>query len=392
MARDWLWPKASFKGAEFYVEQQQLPGGNRIIKHTYPYSNKHDIENLGRNPDTFQVNAYFASETADADSQALKAALENDGPGLLMLPMFGAQFVQADTWSREWNQAKLNYVGFSILFTEASTSDSPASEGMGERELADMTSGFGDVLSGAVDALFTAVAPLAFALADAGEALLDFADTLATVADGLSLPSQVAQVIAASLDDGTRALQSGAFRPGQATGNLCDLLDLAVTEAQASAPADILSTAAAAMLDQANALQSGAVTPAAAAIPVAGAMAFIASALRCLAIASYTDRRQAIAARDRMATLAQAVQPLYGQLGPDAVAAFDAVWGEAAIHLSGRIASLAPVVAVEINRSMPSTVIAYTLYGDPSRATDLVARNRIAAPLLMPTRFEAAAT
>ena len=41
--------------------------------------------------------------------------------------------------------------------------------------------------------------------------------------------------------------------------------------------------------------------------------------------------------------------------------------------------------------SFPSTALAWRLYGDPARAEDLVARNRVATPLFMATNFEALA-
>ena len=48
-----------------------------------------------------------------------------------------------------------------------------------------------------------------------------------------------------------------------------------------------------------------------------------------------------------------------------------------------------PVVRVEASRSFPSTALAWSLYGDPTRAEELVRRARCGTPLFMPATFEA---
>lgn len=74
----------------------------------------------------------------------------------------------------------------------------------------------------------------------------------------------------------------------------------------------------------------------------------------------------------------------------DAVAAWlSAMTGEAALNLSRRAATLAPIVRVETALSLPASRLAYDLYGDAGRAAELVDRNRAATPAMMPTRIEA---
>ena len=59
--------------------------------------------------------------------------------------------------------------------------------------------------------------------------------------------------------------------------------------------------------------------------------------------------------------------------------------------LSRVIATLAPVVPVSAPVSLPSLFWAWRLYGDPFRATELVARNGVPHPSFMSTTFEALA-
>ena len=110
------------------------------------------------------------------------------------------------------------------------------------------------------------------------------------------------------------------------------------------------------------------------------------------AIKDYRDRKAAQAERARIASSAGAITALYDALGPDAMSALDAMFGMAAKYLSERIPNLAPVVIVETGVSLPSNVLAYRLYGDPNRAQELVDRNAVATPAIMPTKIEALAS
>jgi hypothetical protein len=120
----------------------------------------------------------------------------------------------------------------------------------------------------------------------------------------------------------------------------------------------------------------------------------------CLAVAGcfaavradYPSRQDAIAARARLSDEVAAIYPLLGQAGADAVDFLVMLSGAAVRALSDIAASRAPLVRVETNVSLPSTVLAYDLYAAPERATELVQRNRSATPLIMPATLEAVAT
>jgi hypothetical protein len=120
----------------------------------------------------------------------------------------------------------------------------------------------------------------------------------------------------------------------------------------------------------------------------------------CLAVAGcfaavradYPSRQDAIAARARLSTEVADIYPLLGLAGADAVNFLVRLSGAAVRALSEIAASRAPLVRVETNLSLPSTVLAYDLYAAPERAAELVQRNRSATPLIMPATIEAVAT
>lgn len=114
-----------------------------------------------------------------------------------------------------------------------------------------------------------------------------------------------------------------------------------------------------------------------------------------VAVASrqYEDRPSAIAASRRLnafldATLMRIAE--YG--GEDLWHAAETAATHAIDYLSRSASDLKPVVLVGTLRSFPATVIAWRLYGDPSRAQELVQRNAVATPLFMPSSIEALAS
>jgi prophage DNA circulation protein len=103
------------------------------------------------------------------------------------------------------------------------------------------------------------------------------------------------------------------------------------------------------------------------------------------------DRRAALSLRGNVA---EYFEIELSRMTPDQVGLFNSMTAlrDAVIeYLSRTILDLAPVVTVTANAVMPSLYWAWRLYGDPSRADDLVARNRVVHPSFMPAEFEALA-
>lgn len=105
----------------------------------------------------------------------------------------------------------------------------------------------------------------------------------------------------------------------------------------------------------------------------------------------YPARQDATSARSALRDRADASYPAMSEIGSDLLDWIVRLVGESVLHLSAVAATRAPVVRVETGVSLPSTLLAFDLYADPSRAGELVERNRLGTPLVMPTRFEALA-
>ncbi len=232
--------------------------------------------------------------------------------------------------------------------------------------------------------------------ADAFAAMTDMAAFVETVRQSLVLADKVSATAAAAIaalasNIESYAHGSGSAGPGAFVIGMLNVLD----DIMVGADPD---TAAATMVDAASAavanVPAGLVAQldqdqAGAAIWVATAVAGSMQAIRMVATATYTDRPAAIAARTTIQGIAELVLPVLGVLGDDATGAFTDLWGAALDQLTVVILDLAPIALYQTNQSLPSCILAYRLYGDPSRAAQLVALNKVGTPLLMPLIFEA---
>ncbi len=104
----------------------------------------------------------------------------------------------------------------------------------------------------------------------------------------------------------------------------------------------------------------------------------------------FGDQGSAVAARARIvAAMEGAIDRIADGAGQDVVALLQQVALTTTDHIATMAADLRQVVQVGTTRSAPSTAVAWALYGDPTRAPELVARNAVACSIFMPTRFQA---
>jgi hypothetical protein len=108
--------------------------------------------------------------------------------------------------------------------------------------------------------------------------------------------------------------------------------------------------------------------------------------------AQWISRTQARAGRDRIASAGDAALSVVSAMGANGVDLY--VWLYALTNVAVRLVSdqaadAVPVVRVETGISLPSTFLAYQLYGDAGRAAGLVEIAGVSTPMLMPSAFNA---
>lgn len=118
--RDRLRP-ASFRGVEFHVEEAARAGGRRAFLHEYPKRDTPYAEDLGRKGEGFTVTGYLVGPDYILDRDDLIAALNAEGPGLLILPTQGEFDVQPGPFSSIERRERGGFVEIAMNFLEAGT-------------------------------------------------------------------------------------------------------------------------------------------------------------------------------------------------------------------------------------------------------------------------------
>ena len=122
-------------------------------------------------------------------------------------------------------------------------------------------------------------------------------------------------------------------------------------------------------------------------------LALLAGFAQGLLGASFSDRPSAVAAR------AQAVRLIDREMevaslnpGGAVYAALASLRAAIVTYFSGTVANLAAVVTIDANVMAPALFWAWRLYADPTRAQEIIDRNRVPHPAFVAARFEALAS
>lgn len=399
MTRDWtktLLP-ASFKGFPFRVEVEgNEQGGRRVVTHEYVRGESHDTEDMGRRAQVFTVRAYLASDAADADREAFMSLLSSRGPGMLVLPVHGARMVNCTEVRSSAEKTKLGYVGFDLRFVEARASSGAPILSAFDRIAFGAAGSLSAIIGAGLSANFGGQEiPRSAGIARAGEILNSAAVILA------DLPALApAEADKEAIDFDLRLIGSAIARAGT----------LAAVAAQVDQVAGFVHSHA--EIAEAAEMQSACISLSAsilAAVPATASPALaneqrigkrivqslglllVAEAGAAAAARSFASRDQAKASRLAIRTAFDRAL-LAAVDAPESViiAARESV-AAAIRHIDETAGDLAPMVKIETPRALPSTLIAWRLYRDPSRAVELVASARTGTSLLMPTNFVAPA-
>jgi len=368
---------AEFRGVKFFVDSHAYAGGRRVQVHEFPGSENPFAEDLGRKAREFVVEAIVVGPDYDAQRDALRDALEQPGPGTLVHPYLGTMTVQVGAVSMRETTIEGGAARFSITFEEGSAVSaavSPDTAGLAKAaaglSIADACSFFRKVAN-------YAGLPAAYI----GELEQDLGNLLAaaesvvkgvtdTAKAALLLPSNLTAALAGALAqiESLAASPSRAFSIYMALSaasssrpvppaNTLDRQTQAAARAAMTSLVQQLAVAQAAILIANTPFSSAAPAPASAASPI------VWSANQALAMRdAVTD-----ALDEQMLT---APDPVYDD--------FRALRAAVCADVAARGANLAQAVSYTPPATLPALVIAQLLYGDATRADDVIARNAIA--------------
>jgi prophage DNA circulation protein len=408
----------SFRGVPFLYQDHTLDGGRRNARHVYPKRERGNIEDMGRKLREFTLDVFIIGDDWMVQRNSLLAALETPGPGTLVHPAFGTFDVTVPDFRLIENAQSLGRADFQITFLEAGdisfavTAASATGSQVGPAAAAASsamqaaasssfaTSGFANwlpssaqaTISSAISALQSAIAPIAAFQDAATTAVYSVTNTFdGIVSDALTLvdtPSTLMSAIAAAVADvstiGFPAFAWTDVFAGTATPD-SDTLGQVLGQQQGLASFGLgplpgaVSPAPAVAATTASRVQDG--KNAAALCSVVRVQA-LGEASQAAVAFPWTDSDSAAAARDALDALIDA-ESLTQTDGPT-VQALVALRLALIREMNTIAAQLPPLLTFTPAASIPAVVLAYRLYGDPSWAEDIVARNNIVHPLFVP--------
>lgn len=418
MAKDFMqtWRRASFRGAQFWVETDKVSGGRALVIHEFPHRDSPYVEDMGDNAVKFQVTAYVASDAAVQDAAALVKACRAGGAATLVLPMERHK-VHCETWDRDWSRDRQGFIAFSLAFVKDGGGAAPFSAAYLSRLVVGAAGALAAPLQGRFAALFQTAGRAGYVAANAIANVRETAALLSAVRASLPMNAAKHASVARMIENldaqadayGASGVIADTWAPqmfltGTDKGPAPDLAgtvsEILTTMREAATPETFMREVAPLLSYGGGLAALPDATPSRHADDVNTDA--VQSTVRLAALGQWaaaaseitlTDRRQAIGIR------AEVAERFDGELqtlaGSDAAAAFVAlseVRAQAVSYLGRAITDMKPVIVAEAGLSLPSLYWANHLYGDAARASELAQRNRVIHPSFMPSAIEALAT
>ena len=241
-------------------------------------------------------------------------------------------------------------------------------------------------------------APPSSTVAGAAVAAQALAGVLAGLAVTLPVPTATAQEALASARRAASTLAPRLISRRDAARLAATLVTAVQTLARDASPSDAsagLYAAAAATRGCAPLSFSPALTQAyglARAMCVGFEVACLGEAFLAEARTEFADRPASAAARARItAAVEGAIDRVAASLGQATATMLSTAAGHTCAALVTQAGTLQPLVRVSAPRSFPAAALGWSLYADPARAAELLARNACGTPFFMPSTFEALA-
>lgn len=377
--------KGAFRGVEFFIESNELTSGRRTATHEFPKRDNPFIEDMGRATRNIVFDAYLIGPDYLIEKKALIAALEEEGPGELVHPFYGRRTVQAGSFTVRETRTEGGMARFSLTFRETEGPTYPSIS-------VDTTDA---VAAAAADSLQSCEASFLdeFSVAGLPQWAVDQASaTVAAMSDAMAeafAPVRASIETAAALNQDIIRLKDQAedfVRQPERLANMTRSIMGSV--ASSSASASSRGRALSAFYSAFNPPAEPTTTPTRQRADDNRA------ALAAYARQTCVINESVVATQRRFETLSDAEaarDDISDRIDDQADTAPDSVF-DSLTALRARLvraipqedASLPRVVVIRERQTIPALVLAYRLYADAERASDIVTRNRIRHPSFVP--------
>lgn len=382
---------ASFRGAAFLVEDHTAEVGRRSFTHVYALRDEPFTEDLGRAPRRWAIEAFVLGPDYMAARDALTAALEAKGPGILVHPWLGRLSVSLDGQCtfRE-STAEGGIAVFSLNFVESGENLSPSITEDTAEAARQAASGLGEAAGAAFSQVFSVASAPAFvttagadllgqATAAVEQAVAGFAPALSTLgvlrAQAAGLLAEANGLLASPASAATSLLGLVGQVRALAGNPLAAVPALRSLMGFGSALDAVLGATTSRSRQRANQTALVALVRRAAAMELAIA----------ISEASFDSYDQAAAIRTEAAEAIDVLATEAADAGEDdAYTALLAVRLAVIRDVAARGGSLARVFSYRPAQTLPAVLLAHRTYGDARRDAEIIARNRIRHPGFVP--------
>lgn len=380
--------KGSFRGVPFFTEDHDQSGGRRGTSHEFPQRDDPWFEDLGRRARERSITMFLLGDDVYDQRDAMVAALEAKGAGILVHPFLGQLDVVCTDYTLSETTREGGIARFTMQFAEAGrllagevnddSAEAARTVGAAENKAAiarfeaefsvaglpeyAVDGALGDVERFARDALTSGKI-----LGGAGKALRAFEsgiDGLEGALDLVYAPARLAQTVTAMV----RGIAALGISP------LLRLRALTRLFESQRRPRTIIGMTPVRIAERANS----------AALAQNVAVVSAAEAVRVMSGIGFASRDEAIALRTPLADALDAAATDYADGGFDAAAAaLDHLRHAMVRDVAARGSSLAPIRIVTPSATEPLLVIINRVYGTrgfDARVGEVAARNAITHP------------
>lgn len=371
---------ATFRGVPFYTDSDERQGGRRLVVHEFPFSERPAFsEDLGKKGRRFTIEGYVVGPDYETARDRLITALETPGPGELNHARFGVVRVAVDSFRTRETRTDGGMVTFQIDFVE--TTAQPTAPTASVDTAGAVTSAVTSAktsISLAFLAKYTAL-PAFFVNAAAGIASVTRA--MGAILDVKTLGAQQVAALKAQLDGVAANAGALARSPGGAIDSLLSLFDDLT-----AALIDSVPSPSRALLDLLGVRLTDAVIATAevenmAALDAAVTRLVLVNACSALMVEPFDSYDAALTARG---AVLDALDQHLDEVTDESFPAFAALRVAVVNAVPGPDSDLPRLQRVAVPASLPSLVVAHRLYGDVDSELELVARNKLKNPIVVP--------
>lgn len=380
--------KGSFRGVAFEIESHSHDAGRRGQLHEYPLRDEPWFEDLGRKSREFSIEVFIVGDLYNLQRDALLAACEASGAGTLVHPYLGSRQVVCTGCRVSERIDEGRMCRFSLTFVEAGAQQFPA----GLADFASKVDGLGSLVEAASIADFTqayATGGLPGFVFDSVEAsALSFAGKMF----GFSNDSTFRSLLSSFTDDAPNLVRQPQSLATRTVELLQQSRSTSVSGARdvkgaTTASANLRSLSDFSVSEQTAGISQTTSTR----VAQVGNLDAFASLVRQAALASEARTIPALSFDSYDAATAYSTSFIERidteLLSANSETAFLPLTNLAAAvstDLKKRAGSLPQIRQVTRREHIPSLSLAYDLYGDATRAADVVARNTVRNPSFMP--------